>query len=126
MTASIIYDQVFQNSSAAFASRIRGDDGALITQAATTSIACTVSDLTTGAAIVVITPAVTVSISVFDTLQTDASWTKDATGYNFRHVMPATAFPTAGHVYDVEYTGNPTSGPAFKWKYRVTSVPTYS
>lgn len=37
--------------------------------------------------------AVTVSGAIFDALQTDSIWSEDETGYNFKTVVPETAFP---------------------------------
>ena len=86
--------------------RIVGLAGAAIVQADVTSIARSVYDvtdtdggtLTTGPTVVV------VSTSVFDTLQTDARWTKDATGYNFRDTVSAASVPDGDKDYQVEYT----------------------
>lgn len=58
--------------------------------------------------------SVTPSAVLFSSLQTsDARWTKDTTGYNFRHLLAATAFPLGGRRYRVEYTVTPLSGSAF-------------
>src|SRR4051812_31859089 len=104
MTSSIVTDRAFAATGAAMLARIRGSDGSYVTQAVTSSITCAVSDMTTGSAVAVITPSVVVASAIFDTLQTDSAWSKDSTGYNFKHSLPATAFPTAGHVYLVVYT----------------------
>lgn len=49
--------------------------------------------------------SVSVASSVFDALQTDSSWNKDAIGYNFAHTIPAGAFPGLGdYVAVYEFT----------------------
>lgn len=44
--------------------------------------------------------SVTVSDAVFNSLQ---PWEWDALGYNFKHVVPPTAFATGNAWYDVDY-----------------------
>ncbi len=81
-----------------------GDD--LLQQADLESITRTVVDLANEA-----TPlsghdgaAVEIEDTVYDTPQT-GGWSRDAVGYNFLHVIPASAFPAAGHHYRVTLTG---------------------
>jgi len=60
--------------------------------------------------------AVTVADCVFNTPQVDSRWTKDATGYNFRHTPPvgsAPPFPEPDRDYRVYYTFTPADGEPF-------------
>lgn len=57
--------------------------------------------------------AAAVASVIFDALQTDARWTVDATGYNFRHTIPLAPgplFATPAAQWIVEYTITPVSG----------------
>lgn len=65
--------------------------------------------------------AVVVATSVFDALQTDARWTKDLTGYNFRDRVPSTFFTTGGHTYRVEYLFTGASAEKFWIVYEHTA-----
>ncbi len=88
------------NADVVLLGRIRSRTGALITQATVSAIAWTMSDTSDGSAQgVVASGTFTVSAVVFNQLQLDRLWTKDATGYNFRAVIPGTSIPTAnsGH-----------------------------
>lgn len=82
----------YEDSGVTLMARVVGSDGNNLTQAATTAITCKVYD---GSGTNTLSPTVTVASAIFDTLQTDARWTADATGYNFRFEVPATAFPSA-------------------------------
>lgn len=56
-----------------------------------------------------------------DTLQTAGAWTRDATGYNFRHTLDVRAqpaFATAGRHYLVEYRLMPNAGPPILVRFR--------
>lgn len=121
MSANITHGEVFADSGSTLLARVYGTAGTYLTQAATSSITCAVNDITTGSPVSVITPSIVVSSVIFDTLQTGGMWTRDSTGYNFRHAMPATAFPDAGHVYEVIYTVTPTSGAVFPIRFQVTA-----
>lgn len=64
-----------------------------------------------------VTPAAT----MFDTLQ---SWSKDGIGYNFRDILPGSAFPDGDTEYDVEYTFviDPVASGPIKIKGKITTV----
>ena len=104
------YTEGREDEDVPFLARIRGNSGALITQASLASVACKVISPRSGAVLAM--PAVAVSSSVYDALQAGGQWEGDATGYNFLHVVPASAFPEPG-VYLVEYTFTPVSGGPF-------------
>ena len=93
--------------------RIELPSGAIATQATITSIAYTVHNGTTQTA----SGAIVVATSVFDAIQgaayADARWDKDATGYNFRFEIPASAFPSPGKDYRVEIKFTPVTGEVF-------------
>ena len=67
----------------------------------------------------------TVGAVVFDSLQTDALWTVDAVGYNFRHILDvstAPAFSFAGRRYLVEYRLTPTAGQVIIVRFRINVI----
>lgn len=66
--------------------------------------------------------ALTVSAVIFDTLQTDARWTIDSTGYNFRHTPGASNFASGDRRYRIEYVFDPVSGENFALVYHVTAM----
>ena len=80
--------------------RVYGEDNAAILQADVTSIAYSIR-AKHALATVVDSGSLTKTSVVFDTLQTDARWTADAVGYNFRTTISATQIPNPG-VYRVE------------------------
>jgi hypothetical protein len=67
--------------------------------------------------------ALTVADVVYNTLQTDNRWTVDSTGYNFRHTLTSTAFPTGGRAYRAQYLFNPNKSgePAFWVVFDITA-----
>ena len=104
----------YQNGGGDFLARVyRHDSYTAAQQSEITSITCKVFDLDSDTpTTAIITPAITVSDVIFNSLQTDARWTVDSTGFNFRHELLATAFPTGQHRYRVEYKITPTDGAA--------------
>jgi hypothetical protein len=59
---------------------------------------------------------------IFDTLQTDARWTKDSTGYNFRYQTLVAQLPHGKRTYVFEFKFTPAgNGPIF---HAVFHVPT--
>ena len=62
---------------------------------------------------------------IFNSLQTDARWTADSTGYNFRHTVDVSsnnAFAVAGRNYLVEYLLMPASGQVIIVRFRLNCI----
>jgi hypothetical protein len=107
--------KIWEDGGATCLSRVTNVSGSAITQATVSTISRKVFNITPGYATpdtALSTSSLTVSSVVFDTLQTDARWTKDDTGYNFRDSPAYTIFTTAG-LYRVEYLFTPSSGDPF-------------
>lgn len=117
--AKDIHGTVFRNSTANFMARVENSAGQSIDQVSTASVRYTVYELTKDDPQVT-TPVVghenvslAISTVIFDTLQTDSTWTVDQIGYNFRcelDISHEEAFPTAGKSYQVRFEITPTSG----------------
>ena len=103
---------VWEDSGFAWMARVKGNDAALVTQGDLSSIAYSVYDLDAPSEDPE-TGTLTIALVVFDTLQTDARWTKDATGYNFRWDVSPTLLATGGHRYRFEVKFTPTTGDPF-------------
>ena len=126
-----IHGSAFKNGSATLLARIVGPDGANILQSDVNTIEYTVYLLddqdpdsrmpVTGHTDV----ALTVADVIFNTLQTAAIWTVDATGYNFRHVLDVSsnqAFAVAGRRYLVEYQLTPAVGQMILVRFRINVI----
>ena len=119
----IITGKVCEDSTSALVARVLGRDGAAITQASLSSITCKVYDLDQAKVPTLIsTPTVVVADSIFDTLQTDATWSVDSVGYNFRFYLPASAVPTGNTRYEVEFHFVPVVGDPFYVPFQLTTV----
>ena len=109
---------IFEDSGSSLMRRVLGNDGVAITQADITTIT---RNIYARGTLVGEATDIVVADSVFDTLQTDARWTSDSTGYNFRDDLEAEAFPTGDTVYRVEYLFEPESGENFHVVWCVTT-----
>lgn len=106
--------------------RAKNSHRALLTRAAVASVAVTVADLD-AAEIVYQDEAITVADVIYDSLQTPAEWTVDATGYNFAHDLPVEAFPSANKRYEVTYWFTPPGGAVISGsKLRVNTIHAYA
>jgi hypothetical protein len=101
-----------EDTGPALMGRVYGNDASAITQASLTSIALYVYNKAEIGTPIASNVSVDKAVAVFDTLQTDARWTKDSTGYNFRYDCPAAYLPSPGR-YIYEFVFTPTSGAMF-------------
>jgi hypothetical protein len=108
MPARAIIGEVWEGYPATVVARVTGENGADIVKASITAITYTVYDQKTGA-VTKTSTALVVADVVFDTLQTDDRWTIDATGYNFRFVVPGAAFPNGGTTHEVAVDFDPSA-----------------
>jgi hypothetical protein len=120
MSAVIVTEAVFEDSGCYLLARIRGNDAANIVQADISSINLCVSQK--GGTPDTVGTAVTVATVIFNTLQTDARWTVDATGYNFRYAVSAAELPLAPRTYVFEFKFTPASGPVFHVVFEVPTL----
>lgn len=129
-SASDTYGTVFERGSAVLLARVTHSDGQPVQQSDVSSISYTVSELDrcTGQATPVAghTDAVLpVELSVYNTLQTDSSWSVDLTGYNFRHEIDVStdeAFSQVGATYQVRYDLQPTSGQRVVFRFQLRAI----
>ena len=103
---------------------VRWTDGTRITQATTDSVVCRSVDLD-DTSTAISQPDITVSTSVFDSLQTDSRWTVNASGYNFGFILPGSAIPSARKTYLVTFDFVPTSGETVRHAWRITTEANY-
>ena len=119
MSAEAIEFATWEDSGFSLMARITGVDASLIQQADVASIAYSVFTLEYVDGVEVATAvsggtgALTVATVVFDTLQTDARWKKDATGYNFRWDVPAALVATGNLKHKFEIAFTPSSGEVY-------------
>jgi len=125
------YGTVFKGGSATCLARIVGHDATAITRTDVSSIQYSIyllaADDPDSRTVVAGHDAVAVDkiTTIFDSLQTDARWTRDDVGYNFRHTIDVTsngAFMLAGRDYLVEYRLTPTTGQVILVRFRLHCV----
>ncbi len=115
---------IYEDTAITCMSRILGNDAVAITQSDITSISLETFKNTSTTA--TSTTALTVADVVFDSYQTDARWTKDSTGYNFRYQVPASVFDAGDATYRLEFEFTPASQPVFFVIFIVDTVEVFS
>jgi hypothetical protein len=126
-----IYGTAFKNGSATLLARLVGGDGNHLVPTDITGIRYTVyllddQDADRRTAVVGHTNVpLTSSAVLFALLQTDALWTVDATGYNFRHTLDVSAhsaFTSADRRYLIEYQLTPALGQVILVRFRISAI----
>lgn len=142
MSYGAITGTVTSGSDVALMARIRGSDGALLTQASISAVAWQATDLTAGA--IAGAGSFTPSSVIFNTLVTaDLRWTRDSAdnlgaldgvwGYNFLAVLPYTTFAATAlanvgqptHRYQTDVVFTPVAGGQFTVVWIFAPVPIY-
>jgi hypothetical protein len=130
-TPTDIHGTVFTSGTVTLLARIVGHDGANIVRAGVASIRYSiyVLDDDDPDARTPVPGHDNVALAVADVLSdglvTDALWTADAAGYNFRHtpdVSGQPAFATAGRRYLVEYRLLPTAAQVIIVRFRIHAI----
>jgi hypothetical protein len=126
-----IHGTAFKNGSVTLLARVVGANGENITQGDLSAVAYTVfllddqnPDNRTPVAAHADSPLVVAGV-IFNTLQIDSTWTLDAVGYNFRHVLDVSAHPAfavAGRRYLIEYELTPAVGQIILVRFRINVI----
>ncbi len=107
-----------EDGGATLLARIVGNDAANINQASISAI--TYQVFTKGATVDrAVGSPLNKTVVIFDALQTDAVWTVDTTGYNFKYAAVPAEFPTGNEVSVFEFKFTPTSGEVFFVLYEI-------
>jgi hypothetical protein len=129
--AQDIFGTAFKNGSATFLARAVGNDGATLAPAGVTAAKYSVyllDDRDPDARTAVdghSAVSLTVNEVLYSSLRTDALWTADSIGYNFKHALAIAAHPAfavAGRRYLVEYALTPANGPVILIRFRVNVI----
>lgn len=129
--AADTYGTAFKNGSVTLLARVVGKNGADILQAdiASAKYSAYLLDEQDADSRTAVTGhsdvALNVGDIVFNTLQNDALWTVDQTGYNFRHVLDVSenqAFTIAGRRFLVEFELIPSTGQVILVRFRLNVI----
>jgi hypothetical protein len=102
-TTTITTKTIFEDTGATFMSRIIGDDGDYIQQNDFDTGTITYEIYKDGTTAAVNTGSLTNTVVIYDELQTsDARWTVDTTGYNFKTNFAASIFSGGDSTYRLE------------------------
>ena len=115
---------IYEDTGITCMSRILGDDASAITQSTTSAI--TVAVFKNASTSATYTASLTVADVVFDSYQTDARWSKDSTGYNFRYAVVASVFDAGDATYRVEFKFTPSSGSQYFVIYKINTVEVFT
>ena len=117
--------EFFEDSGGSLMARVIGPDATVISTSKITGITYSVYDTAQASTSIVSASTLTVSSVVFDTLQTDARWDRDATGYNFRYDVQSSELPNGKKKYRIEFLFDPVTGQNFHVAWEITTVDLY-
>jgi len=112
---------VVEDGGATVLARVVGNAGVAVTQASISDITYTEFKQDTTVDLAQNSP-LTVSDVIFDILQTDAIWTIDSIGYNFKHPLVAAEFPDGPEIYIVQFKFEPGTGEPFYVLYELNAL----
>lgn len=117
--------EFFEDSGGSLMARIIGPDATVLTTTKVTGITYSVYDTAAPTTAIVGGSTLTVATVVFDTMQTDARWDRDATGYNFRYDVQSSELPNGKKKYRFEFKFDPVSGQDFHVAWELKAVDLY-
>ena len=115
---------IYEDSGLTCMARIQGADASYITQATTSAITLAVFKNANTTA--TYTASLTVADVIGDVLQTDARWSLDSTGYNFRYSVVASVFDAGDATYRLEFKFTPTTGSQYWVIYEIDTVEVFT
>lgn len=119
---------VFEDSSLILFGRGKSPGGSYFQQSDFSSIKLKVFDSEDPSQPIVSEVTLTIANAIFNSLQTsDARWTADATGYNFRYIVPASLLPAGGKKYRFEFKFTPADSTydPFRAVYEIPTLGLY-
>lgn len=111
MSALIVQGQAWKGAGVVNMGRAVNSLGISMNQSMISTVTYALYKRATGVVVVAAGTSLTLATVVFNSLQVTDIWTKDATGYNFRH--DAAALADGNTWYRYVYTFTPTSGQPF-------------
>ena len=99
---------ILEDGAVACMARLTGWAGTAVTTANVTAVGWGLYDLGSTSPTVAIASSTSLSSVIYSTLQT-GGWTKDTTGYNFRHIIGSTLLSAPNRNYVSEYRVTPSS-----------------
>lgn len=117
----IIKGVAIEDGGATLLARIVGNSAVNITQASITSITYDVFQKGATTDLQQNSPLNKTAV-VFDTLQTDAVWTVDSTGYNFSYAADVLEFPEGNEIFVFQFKFTPTVGQPFYVLFEINTI----
>lgn len=105
--------------------RVIGPDATTVTSTMISGVTYSVYDTAEPSTALVSESTLTLGNVLYDTLQTDARWSRDSAGYNFRYDVQSTELPQGKKKYRFEFRFAPVSGQPFHTVWEVTTVDLY-